>query len=304
MLHWPQRPPTSGPVTRLPRSLHSTTTSPAPRAGYYEDNGERRGSLDEAQMIELIRAGRLDRHTPVWKIGSADWQLLNDSELRSHLDSPVPPASSGRDVDDRSSGCWPVPRCSATCWNGCWPSPSTPARSRPNAPWKRHATVNATLALNLLLGVLDERRLKQTGHDTARLRGWVSAGAGLSLPAGPASGPQPGLFRRLAAVLRPAPARLSPRRRSPLQTPFALGLVARCRCPTLTLVRNAAAAQAPAATADTEAAPCPNSRTRCTATSTSCNCFPARRTRSPPAPCCRSSRSAASSSASAPCNAT
>lgn len=42
----------------------------APR-WYYEDNGERCGSLDEAQMIELIRAGRLDRHTPVWKIGSA-----------------------------------------------------------------------------------------------------------------------------------------------------------------------------------------------------------------------------------------
>ena len=72
----------------------------APR-WYYEDNGERCGSLDEAQMIELIRAGRLDRHTPVWKIGSADWQLLDDSELRSHLDSPVPPASSGRDVDNQ-----------------------------------------------------------------------------------------------------------------------------------------------------------------------------------------------------------
>src|SRR5574344_602345 len=89
------------PCHGLPRSLHMHNDIPGAPRWYYEDNGERRGSLDEAQMIELIRAGRLDRHTPVWKIGSADWQLLDDSELRSHLDSPVPPASSDRDVANR-----------------------------------------------------------------------------------------------------------------------------------------------------------------------------------------------------------
>lgn len=144
----------------------------APR-WYYEDNGERRGSLDEAQMIELIHAGRLDRHTPVWKIGSADWQLLDDSELRSHLDSLAPPPSSSRDIDNRLIwllACAPL-LGHLLEWVLAFALNTSQIQTERAMEAARYWY--ATLALNLLLGVLDERRLKQTGHDTARLRGWV-----------------------------------------------------------------------------------------------------------------------------------
>lgn len=58
---------------------------------YYAEHGERHGSLGTAQMIELIRAGRLRHDTPVWKIGDTDWQLLAASELHANL--PHPPAA-------------------------------------------------------------------------------------------------------------------------------------------------------------------------------------------------------------------
>jgi len=58
---------------------------------YYAEHGERHGSLGTPQMIELIRAGRLQHDTPVWKLGDTDWQLLAASELRAYL--PHPPAA-------------------------------------------------------------------------------------------------------------------------------------------------------------------------------------------------------------------
>ncbi len=68
--------------------MHNDTSREA--AWFYAEDGDRHGSLDEAQMIELIRAGRLGGDTPVWKIGYTDWRLLDDSELRPHLDALSP----------------------------------------------------------------------------------------------------------------------------------------------------------------------------------------------------------------------
>ncbi|MCQ4346389.1 DUF4339 domain-containing protein [Pseudomonas stutzeri] len=151
--------------------MHNDTSREA--AWFYAEDGERHGSLDEAQMVELIRAGRLGRHTPVWKIGDSDWRLLDDSELRPHLDALSPPPLCDRHVD--STLAWVLAFAPLLGYLLEWLLAFALASS---APAVQRAMDEAsywyvTPALNVLLGVLDEKRLQKAGHDTRHFRGWV-----------------------------------------------------------------------------------------------------------------------------------
>ena len=46
---------------------------------YYADNNERRGPVGEAEFNELIRVGRVNADTQVWRQGWADWAPLGTS---------------------------------------------------------------------------------------------------------------------------------------------------------------------------------------------------------------------------------
>lgn len=146
---------------------------PSEVSWFYAEDGERHGSLDEAQMIELIRAGQLDRETPVWKTGYTDWRLLDDSELRPHLDALSPPPLRGRPVDNTLA--WLLAFAPLLGYLLEWVLAFALGSS---ALGIQHAMEEsrywfATLGLNLLLGVLDENDLRHAGHDTRHFRGWV-----------------------------------------------------------------------------------------------------------------------------------
>ncbi|SDS91770.1 DUF4339 domain-containing protein [Pseudomonas oryzae] len=143
---------------------------------FYEANGERHGTLDEAQMIGLIRAGRLDRDTPVWKTGYTDWRLLEETELRAHLDARSPAPPSGRHVDN--SLVWLLAFAPLLGylleWLLAFALDSSAIGVQRAMAESRYWYM--TLGLNILLGVLDEQYLRSAGHNTRAFRGWVCLG--------------------------------------------------------------------------------------------------------------------------------
>lgn len=147
--------------------------TPSETFWFYEEDGERRGSLDEAQMIELIRTGKLGRRTPVWKTGCSDWLLLDETELRTHLDSLSPPPLSGRHVDNTLA--WVLAFAPLLGYLLEWILAFALGSSERavQRAMEESSYWYVTLGLNILLGVLDEKRLQKAGHDTQRFRGWV-----------------------------------------------------------------------------------------------------------------------------------
>ncbi len=140
---------------------------------FYEENGERHGTLDETQMIELIHAGRFDQHTPVWRIGDTDWRLLGETELGAHLRALSPAAPPARPHDNRLA--WLLAFAPLLGylleWLMAFAFSGSALEVRQAMETSRYWP--ATLALHILLGVLDVQQLQQVGHDTRHLRSWV-----------------------------------------------------------------------------------------------------------------------------------
>ena len=67
---------------------------------YYEQNGQRLGPVPESNIMGLIQSGILTRESSVWKSGLADWQKIEDTELRAHLNNNVPPPLPARNVSN------------------------------------------------------------------------------------------------------------------------------------------------------------------------------------------------------------
>lgn len=57
---------------------------------YYIEDKKPIGPLDEATVRKLIKAGRISRHTYVWKEGMGDWSPAKKTELASELLSKPP----------------------------------------------------------------------------------------------------------------------------------------------------------------------------------------------------------------------
>jgi uncharacterized RDD family membrane protein YckC len=48
---------------------------------FYSENGERRGPIPEAMLLELTQGGKLSAETLVWRDGWADWRPISQSGL-------------------------------------------------------------------------------------------------------------------------------------------------------------------------------------------------------------------------------
>ena len=81
-------------------STSSDISSASSAIWYYEQQGERKGAVTEAEIISLIKAGTLNGQSAVWKKGFADWTLLEKTELALHLDDSVPPPLTGEHVNN------------------------------------------------------------------------------------------------------------------------------------------------------------------------------------------------------------
>ncbi len=60
---------------------------------YYVEQGQQTGPVNDNQMAELLRTGRINADTLVWYEGLAEWQPFN--QVRSELKPSVPPLMAG-----------------------------------------------------------------------------------------------------------------------------------------------------------------------------------------------------------------
>ncbi len=148
----------------------NTTTE---NSWFYEEKGERRGGFDQRQIIALIRSGKLTYGSMVWKKGMPGWAQIEQTELRPHLEEVSPPPLIGAGVNNKIV--WLL--AFAPLIGYLLESFVAGLFGSTEAQWERAMANNrywyVTLILNIALCVLDEKRLKQAGHDVSRFKGWV-----------------------------------------------------------------------------------------------------------------------------------
>lgn len=141
---------------------------------FYEDNGLRKGPISEEEIISLIKSSTISNGTSIWKQGFSDWLKLENTDMRIHLDSTLPPPLSGEHVNN--TVVWVLAFAPIIGYLLEWFVAGAVHGDN------EYAIENAmdeakywfiTLALNIVLALIDERRLKNAGHNTAKFKGWV-----------------------------------------------------------------------------------------------------------------------------------
>jgi uncharacterized RDD family membrane protein YckC len=75
---------------------------------HFEDSGKPTGPVPVEEIHSLIAAGRLTRHTRVWREGMSDWRPADQTELAGAFENAPPPLYSPAFVQDdyRYAGFW------------------------------------------------------------------------------------------------------------------------------------------------------------------------------------------------------
>lgn len=58
---------------------------------FFAEQGQRKGPITAASLLELLRTEAIDGDTPVWRKGFADWQPLRTTDLGVYLQDSPPP---------------------------------------------------------------------------------------------------------------------------------------------------------------------------------------------------------------------
>ena len=132
---------------------------------YYSLNGKRIGPVTGDDIRQLIAAGTLDNQTLAWKEGYDNWIPIGQTELKQTVRTTPPPLS-GTAVNNEV----------------VWTAAFVPIIGR----LLQHIIAGATgtneaspwfilifLALNSTFCAIDERILKNAGHDTKKFGGWA-----------------------------------------------------------------------------------------------------------------------------------
>ena len=139
---------------------------------HYEDNGQRKGPVSEAEMKQFIDDGKLSYGSAIWQKGMAEWIKIEDSDLKTYLNDTAPPPLHGELVSNKV----------------VWILAFAPiiglmleyfiagAVHSNNEHAATAAAENAdfwyvTLMLNIGLAYLDEKRLRKAGHNTDKFKG-------------------------------------------------------------------------------------------------------------------------------------
>lgn len=140
---------------------------------YHEEDGQRKGPVSETGIIGLIRSGKLGYGASVWKRGFADWQRIEDTPLRAHLEQLAPPPLSGDHVNN--SLIWVL--AFAPLIGLVLEYFVSGLLHRDQYAAEQAADEGkywfVTVALNIGLSYLDERRLQMAGHNTDKFKGWT-----------------------------------------------------------------------------------------------------------------------------------
>ena len=66
---------------------------------YYVDAGQQAGPVDEAQLGELVRSGKIQSDTLVWREGMANWQPYSQVKAPASPAAAPPPAQAVADPE-------------------------------------------------------------------------------------------------------------------------------------------------------------------------------------------------------------
>jgi len=142
---------------------------------FYEHNGERKGPISENKIIELIKTSIISYGSSVWKKGLSDWQKIEYTELKIHLQNISPPPLSGEYV--KNTLVWILAFAPIIglileyivgfIQHGTNMGHSIALDVDNNKYWYM------TVGLNISLALFDERILNKAGINTDKFKGWI-----------------------------------------------------------------------------------------------------------------------------------
>jgi hypothetical protein len=68
---------------------------------FYQHGTERKGPVSESDIQTLIKEGRINFGTLVWKNGFPEWLKIENTELKVHLNNVPPPLSTNAEADKK-----------------------------------------------------------------------------------------------------------------------------------------------------------------------------------------------------------
>ncbi len=141
---------------------------------FYEDKGQRKGPVSEDELIKLIKSSIISHGSSVWKEGFPDWLKVENTDLRIYLDNSSPPPLSGEHINNTII--WLLAFAPLIGYFLEWIVAGAVHGNNQFAAQVAMANSKywfVTLALNIGLSVLDEKKLKKAGHNTDKFKGWV-----------------------------------------------------------------------------------------------------------------------------------
>lgn len=157
----------------LPNQSQTTPNDNHQAIWYYEDKGERKGALTEADISQLIRSGVLGTQTGVWRKGFSEWTALDKTELRHYLDDSVPPPLSGDHVNNTVVWVLAFAPLIGSVLEYVVANIVHHSEFQADAAVANGNFFFVTIALNLVLSYWDESRLKKAGVQTEKFKGFV-----------------------------------------------------------------------------------------------------------------------------------
>lgn len=148
---------------------------PAPNEWYYVANGARRGPTTAQTIKDLLSKKQIETDTPVWRQGMSEWKSLRESDL-GDLVAAEPPAISSKHIGNGYVWTLALLPLVIGVIEAVVSASNQEAAVRSIAlgfPYhpSRGLPYQVPLAINALLGWLDDRRLQQAeyGSRTTRL---------------------------------------------------------------------------------------------------------------------------------------
>lgn len=140
---------------------------------YYEDNGERKGAVTEAEISRLLHTGILTAQSGVWRKGFADWMALDKTELKQYLDDSVPPPLTGEHVNNTLVWVLAFAPLIGTFLEYMLAGMLNASDAKANAAVASGHYIFVTIGLNIALCFLDASRLEKAGVQTEKFKGFV-----------------------------------------------------------------------------------------------------------------------------------
>lgn len=140
---------------------------------FYESEGQRKGGVPEAEIIALIKEGKLTHGASVWCKGMPDWMRIENTDLRVHLDDSMPPPLTGEHANNTVVWVLAFAPILGTFLEGILAGLIYHGNEHlAESALEQHKFWFVTLALNIILSYVDEKKLKEGGVKTDKFSGW------------------------------------------------------------------------------------------------------------------------------------